>query len=70
MMPIRLSNFNFFILQRSLRFRFEAITHAGDFLLSRPGDAPYFRLRVGQAAPPSAYFDISTLSLRVEAVPV
>src|SRR5438105_13159165 len=45
-MPIKLSNFNFFILQRSLRFRFAAITHAGDFLISRAGDAPYSRLRV------------------------
>jgi len=58
-MPIKLINFNFFILQRSLGFRFAAITHAGDFLISRAGDAPYFRLRVSQAAPPSAYSDIS-----------
>src|SRR5580765_2057073 len=34
-MPIKLINFNFFILQRSLRFRFAAITHAGDFVISR-----------------------------------
>src|SRR5256885_15883561 len=59
-MPIKLSNFNFFILQRSLRFRFAAITHAGDFLISRAGDAPYSRLRVSHAATPSAYSDISS----------
>jgi hypothetical protein len=41
-MPIKLSNFNFFILQRSLRFRFAAITHAGDFLVPRLGRAPCF----------------------------
>ena len=41
-MPTRLSNLNFFILERSLRFRFEAITHAGDFLISRRGGAPTF----------------------------
>src|SRR6185295_4307782 len=58
-MPIKLSNFNFFILQRSLGFRFAAITHAGDFLISRAGDDPYFRLRVSQAARPSAYSYIS-----------
>src|SRR6266446_1549364 len=40
-MPTRLNNLNFFILERSLRFRFAAITHAGDFLISRAGDAPY-----------------------------
>src|SRR6267378_3765580 len=45
-MPTRLNNLNFFILERSLRFRFAAITHAGDFLISRAGDAPYSRLRV------------------------
>src|SRR5437868_9223846 len=39
-MPIKLSNFNFFILQRSLRFRFAAIAHAGDFRISRAGDPP------------------------------
>src|SRR6266404_3254922 len=45
-MPTRLSNLNFFILQRSLHFRFAAIAHAGDFLVPRLGRAPCLHLRV------------------------
>ena len=69
-MPIKLSNFNFFIL-KDRDASVSRPLHMWGIFLYPAREMPVFPLASeSHAAPPSAYSDISTLSLRVEAMPV